>query len=80
MSGMIAAPIIGNLIDRTRKYIVVLRALSLLLSIALCFCLYCIQHKEFFNLTLVTMIVSGGCAVSMVPTYLDLANELTFPM
>jgi hypothetical protein len=27
-----------------------------------------------------TMIVAGGCAVSMVPTYLDLANELTFPM
>jgi MFS family permease len=81
VSGMLSAPLVGIFLDRTGKYVLTVRVLSVLLAASICLALFSVQRiEQDFDLMMLNMAICGACAVAYIPATLALANELTFPL
>jgi hypothetical protein len=81
VSGILSAPFIGILLDRTRKYILIFRIICVSMTTSLIIAYATLQYRDkYFYLTLANVAVIGFFAVAFVTAALQFACELTFPI
>ena len=81
LSGIIACPLIGSVVGRTKGYLITVRMLVSTLAMMLAGMILCVQNIDQYSLAFsVSVVITGVCAVSLIPTCIDFAIETAFPI